>query len=789
MERYNFQEIPLVLQQLPQWIMWKYEERNGKRTKVPYQPTGELAQPNNRRTWSTFHTAVKFYNEQPDVFSGIGFVFSKDDDFIGVDIDHCIVDGKINEFAQSIIDELDSYTEISPSLSGIHIIVRGSLPQSILGTGRKSVKHGIELYQCGRFFTMSSNKENDNDQIFDRTDELQEIFDKYFDNSDLDESPVRLNEYQNDEIKMSNDQLWQKMFDSRSGAEIKSLYEGKLINDDHSSSDLALCNHLAFWTGKSATRMDSMFRESGLMRDKWDLKRGTFLYGEMTIAKAIASTPSTVLDYERDDGNKFTFDFSKPVPEKDLKELLGNRHYIELQKLKSQWVEDGEKGREPNSLPPKMCSNILQEYIKFILFDNEENTRLSMYVAAEGIYTSNMQYVRRIISWLEPTLNESKANDVIYYLTNDAEIKPRTESRYLVAVNNGIFNLKTKQLEQFTPDYVFTSKIATNYNPNASNVVIDDWDVESWIDSIACNDKGVSHLLWQVINDALNGNYTRKKAIFLLGDGNNGKGTFQELLINLVGANNVASLRINEFDERFRLSMLEGKTLVIGDDVKAGVNIEDSANFNSVITGDRVVVEQKNRPAYSTVFRCSVIQSTNGMPTFDNKTQGTSRRLIIVPFNADFNGAKENFDIKEVYIRSKEVLEYVLHKSINMDFERFDVPEVANKQLEEFKIDNDPILEFKVTVFDNIEETTIPMKFIYELYKSFCKENEYKPSTNRTFFKLLKKFLGDEYVTETCKMKSDDLLKLTKYHYIYGIDQWNKTALKVLTRSKFKISQ
>lgn len=99
--------------------------------------------------------------------------------------------------------------------------------------------------------------------------------------------------------------------------------------------------------------------------------------------------------------------------------------------------------------------------------------------------------------------------------------------------------------------------------------------------------------------------------------------------------------------------MLEGKTLVIGDDVPVGVNIEDSSNFNSVITGDPVLVNIKNKQPYRTVFRTTVIQSTNGMPRFKNKTGGTNRRLLIVPFNADFNGAKENPNIKEKYLTDK----------------------------------------------------------------------------------------------------------------------------------------
>lgn len=123
--------------------------------------------------------------------------------------------------------------------------------------------------------------------------------------------------------------------------------------------------------------------------------------------------------------------------------------------------------------------------------------------------------------------------------------------------------------------------------------------------------------------------------------------------------------------------MLEGKTAVIGDDVPANVYIDDSSNFNSVVTGDMVSVEFKNKPIYNTVFRCSVIQSTNGMPKFKNKTNGTIRRIVIVPFQADFNGKTENFKIKDEYIKDERVLQFVLYRAINMDFETFDIPKVS----------------------------------------------------------------------------------------------------------------
>ncbi|EOP82977.1 phage/plasmid primase, P4 family domain-containing protein [Bacillus cereus HuB4-4] len=474
----------------------------------------------------------------------------------------------------------------------------------------------------------------------------------------------------------------------------------------------------------------------------------------------------------------------------DLKKELRDRYFEELSRLEQEWEDNGKKGRKPTTISPARCSVILPEYISFVLFDLEENTRLAMYLPEEGVYTQNATVIKRVISWLEPKLNNTKAEEVIYHLTNTAEVKGKTNSRYLIPVKNGVFNLKTKKLESFTADYVFTTKITTPYIENPVNPVLDGWDVVSWMQSIACGDLEIENLLWQVMNDALNGNYSRRKSIFLIGEGNNGKGTFQELIMNLIGIKNIATLKVNEFDERFRLSVLEGKTAVIGDDVPANVYIDDSSNFNSVVTGDMVSVEFKNRPIYNTVFRCSVIQSTNGMPKFKNKTNGTIRRIVIVPFKADFNGAAENFKIKDEYIKNEKVLQFVLCKAINMDFEKFDIPKVSLQELEVFKQDNDPVLDFKLSVFDEWGIQEVPKYIVYGFYKNFCHENGYKHLADRQFHKQFKTYLGDGWEDSQKKFRYESLIKyvgdLDKMNLGFGFPDKTK-PYKAYKNSSFKV--
>ena len=145
--------IPRELQALRQWVCWRLVEREpGKLTKVPYTPAGRLASSTNRRTWSTFKQVCAAARG----FDGIGFVFTRDAGFVGIDLDKCRDPeaGETEPWALAIIDEVSSYTELSQSGRGWHIIVRGALAeQGRCRAGR------VEMYDHARFFVMTGKAE------------------------------------------------------------------------------------------------------------------------------------------------------------------------------------------------------------------------------------------------------------------------------------------------------------------------------------------------------------------------------------------------------------------------------------------------------------------------------------------------------------------------------------------------------------------------------------------------------------------------------------------------------
>lgn len=143
------EEIPEELKARPQWVVWKLETRDGKPTKVPYASgTGRRASVTDLMTWSAFEVTLKTY--EFGKYDGIGFVFCSADPYVGVDLDGCVdpETGEIALWASQIIEGLDSYTELSPSGTGVHIVSRGKIP----GSGRRG---SVEMYSQDRFFTMT----------------------------------------------------------------------------------------------------------------------------------------------------------------------------------------------------------------------------------------------------------------------------------------------------------------------------------------------------------------------------------------------------------------------------------------------------------------------------------------------------------------------------------------------------------------------------------------------------------------------------------------------------------
>ncbi|POG54425.1 hypothetical protein AUR65_015800 [Haloferax marisrubri] len=224
-------------------------------------------------------------------------MFTEDDPIVGVDLDDCRdpETGDVDDDAQDIIDRLDSYTEVSPSGTGYHVLIKGELPD-----GRNRRGH-IELYDTARFFTVTGDRVSDTSgHVKRRQDALEAIHREYVQLHSENKDPerdehtsVRDDAKTTPTIDLEDDELLKKAKNASNGPKFERLWNGNSAGyDSNSEADMALCCLLAFWTGGDTKQMDTLFRQSGLLRAKWDevhYADGS-TYGEKTIERAIQAT-------------------------------------------------------------------------------------------------------------------------------------------------------------------------------------------------------------------------------------------------------------------------------------------------------------------------------------------------------------------------------------------------------------------------------------------------------------------------------------------------------------------
>jgi hypothetical protein len=270
----RFAAIPSELRERPQWVLWVYEERDGKLTKAPYQARNpkRRASSTDAETWATFEEAIAAVGQG----DGIGFVFSAEDPYFGVDLD-----GELDADERGVIlAALDTYSETSISKNGYHAIGHGKLPE-----GSRNRRGPIEVYDSGRFFVVTGDHVRGTPETIEaRQAELETVLEQFLPApkgpsfGSLEPQPVDLDDRE----------LIDRALRAKNGALFGRLMAGDANGfPSASEADLAFCGLLAFWTGRDPERIDRIFRSSGLMREKWE--RDDYRGG--TIEKAIADCP------------------------------------------------------------------------------------------------------------------------------------------------------------------------------------------------------------------------------------------------------------------------------------------------------------------------------------------------------------------------------------------------------------------------------------------------------------------------------------------------------------------
>lgn len=265
------------IQAYPHFVVWKYTTVEGKVKKPPYNPkTGYVASPTNPDTWGSMQQALTAL--RTGKYDGVGFVFSPDDPFTGTDLDHCMQpDGTLEHWASEIVTALDSYTEYSPSKSGLHILTKATLP----GAGRK--RGNLEMYSHGRYFTLTTNHVAGTPlTIADRQREQETLYRAY--------EPLTHETREHSVFERTRDDatLLQKVMGEKHDALFIQLYKGDTAGfPSKSNADFTFVLKLLYWTGDDKEQTRRLFLQSQLVDQKTLSPRGDSTYLDVTIENAL----------------------------------------------------------------------------------------------------------------------------------------------------------------------------------------------------------------------------------------------------------------------------------------------------------------------------------------------------------------------------------------------------------------------------------------------------------------------------------------------------------------------
>nr|DAQ29224.1 MAG TPA: dsDNA helicase [Caudoviricetes sp.] len=742
----KYSAIPQELKGYKNWVCWQaYPDPKSHSgiSKKPINPrTGGFAMPNNSDTWSDFETAVR----QSGKYSGIGFMFSNSP-FFGVDLDDMPNDiqdyqnGGADNIISEFVNTLQSYTEFSQSKTGVHIICKGTLPE-----GRRKAKNdsgGFEMYENGRFFVVTGNYCSEYGYINDCTESVKPLHSKYLGKT-AEPKPNK-----NITVNLNSvDDIVRAACSAKNGSLFKALYSGDFsAYSSQSEADMAFCNMLAFWCGCDAEKMDAIFRQSGLMRDKWDRKQSGTTYGVITLQKAISGCSQTY----------------NPKKQNDYSISIGNGKVIQTvdeEKMRAYTFDDmgnAERFVDLFGENVRYCYTEKKWYFYNSMRWSVDNLGVILRMAdkcVEAMKAEAKLYLQAdeesggdMAKAFEKHIKSSRSNKSKKAMLNEIEhhlpILPIQMDRYKMALNtpSGIINLKNGDVKAHNPEYYFTKITSVDCAEAA--------DCPRWLaflDDIFAGDKDLIRYIQKAVGYSLTGSTAEQCAFFLYGTGRNGKSTFIDVIRDVFGdyAANiqpetimVKSSQSNAINSD--IARLKGARLVTSVEPNEGVRLNEG--LLKQLTGDDTVTARK---LYSEEFEFKpefkLWMATNHKPIIRGTDTGIWRRIHMIPFNVQIPEDKVDKNLThKLKAEMTAIFKWCIDGCLMWQREGLQMPAAVLKSVREYRREMDVIsafIEDKCTL-----EGTVQASMLYAAYASWAdSNNEYCMSNTKFSTELAKRF-------------------------------------------------
>ena len=668
-----------------------------------------------------------------------------DIDGMGTELDDLLM-GQTSERLKKIIKLTKvPYTEISQSKNGLHFIFRGEKTTTISHTD------SYELYDSNRWLALTGNCLHMPSKLPELNKEEMGELEQYLFKDELEKKAEMSQNTSKSAVKGNSlelEQIINKIKNSKQADNFNALWNAD-DGENPSSGDQALVNILMWWCNHDTDKVDQLFRKSARMRDKWDQPHSADgrTYGQLTLENADQTVSGGYV------GRTKTTENPDNIDVKSMDDLIKK---LQAQRMTWDLNHTDDKGNVARIADVDII-NIIENNVPLrILYSDElekPTAPLYYYDYDEGIYKSDDAMFEKFILAIAPektsttvrqnivdTLRKKPSKQIVYQqLTTVLD----HEHRYY-AVGNGIFDTQEKKLLPFSHEkWFYTSKIQTNYNENATvEPTYGGWSWRKSIEKIAGGQKDKKELLWQTCRASILGCWWLRQAVVLVDDGSGqtGKSTFEQALINVVGKQNMTSLRLAEMSDEEKLLDAVDIQLIIGDDNDAHQPLKNYSNLNPIISAEPIRAKKLYSNSRLAQIHAFVLQSCNGLPPFENATPAVFKRLLIIKFTTQHNTKnKADFAVKNDYIQRKKFKEWLLNYILNhveLGIALNDTKE-SQEILNESKLETDTIGNFVNNWMPTISSTKLPSSWLYSLYATACTIDSISPLSKRIFIRKI----------------------------------------------------
>lgn len=678
------ENIPAELRQFPQWVVWQPLQRGDKTTKPPHNArTGNLANKTNPADFSDFQTAVNMAARNG--FKGIGFVFREDDPFTGIDLDHVLnpETGELLPWAAEIVEALNSYTEVSPSGDGLHIIIKGRKP------GKDCKKGPFEMYDSSAYFTVTGNIYQGRKEIHDRQAELEKVYFRVWPPS----SPVSAPKAPAPEAPKArtDEQIIDKASKASNGGKFRKLWAGDWTGyPSQSEADLALCGLLAFYTGPDVAPLSSLYRQSGLANtEKNGILRGESQDYVESLARTAIANCREFYSWEKKKQKPKPKPLPNPEASFNLTDLGNAQRLVALHGQdirycyvwKTWMIWDGKRWvKDDLGTVEKFAKNVARSIYKEAAREVDDNKR------------------KALVDHARATESEKRRKDLIASSRSEPGIpvKPDDFDRnpWLLNAQNCVIDLNTWETFEHRREDLITKLAGTGYDPEADCPTF-----KAFLHQIMDGNQNLVDYIQRVIGYTLSGSTQERAFFFLHGTGANGKSTLLNVVKELMGdyarVASADTFMEKKFDTvREDIARLKGARFVCSSETDEGKRLAEGLIKN--MTGTDI---QTARFMYGNTFEFvpefKIFLAANHQPVVKGTDLAIWDRIKKIPFDVRIQEEEQD---KSLGTKLKAELPGILNWALD-GFKLWREnglmePEEVNNATQEYRDDMDTLKEF-----------------------------------------------------------------------------------------------